>query len=154
MQLTRYTDYALRVLMYLGVRGERLATITKIAECYDISRNHVMKVVYDLGRLGYIETIRGRNGGIRLRVAPELINVGTMIRHMENGFALVECFGTNNQCRLTPVCALSGAVGEALAAFFNVLDGYTLADLLEPRARIVHQLGLAAPERPTGRFPG
>jgi len=144
MQLTQYTDYALRVLMYLGLRGERLATITEIAECYGISRNHVMKVVFDLGQLQYVETIRGRNGGVRLRTTPEQINVGSVVRHMEHNLALVECFGASNQCRLTPVCVLRGAVGEALEAFLGVLDRYTLADLLAPRQQIAEQLGVSA----------
>lgn len=142
MKLTHYTDYALRVLMYLGVRGEGLATITEISERYGISRNHVMKVVFDLGRLDYVETVRGRHGGVRLRRAPEEINVGELVRHMESNLALVECLGDHNSCCLTPVCVLRGAVEEALEAFLGVLDRYTLADLIEPRDRLAGQLRL------------
>lgn len=142
MKLTHYTDYALRVLMYLGVRGEGLATITEISERYGISRNHVMKVVFDLGRLDYVETVRGRHGGVRLRRAPDEINVGELVRHMESNLALVECLGDHNSCCLTPVCVLRGAVEEALEAFLGVLDRYTLADLIEPRDRLAGQLRL------------
>lgn len=142
MKLTHYTDYALRVVMYLGVRGEGLATITEISERYGISRNHVMKVVYDLGRLDYVETVRGRHGGVRLRRAPEEINVGELVRHMESNLALVECLGASNTCRLAPVCVLRGVVEEALEAFLAVLDRYTLADLIVPRDRLAGRLGL------------
>ncbi len=142
MRLTQYTDYALRVLMYLGLRGEQRVTITEIAERYTISRNHIMKVVFQLGQLDYVETTRGRNGGIRLQQSPEAINVGEVVRSMERNLDLVECFGADNQCCLTPACVLRGAVGEALAAFFAVLDRYTLADLLGPRDRLAAQLGL------------
>jgi len=144
MKLTQYTDYALRVLMYLGVRGEGLATITEISECYGISRNHVMKVVYDLGQLEFIETVRGRHGGLRLRRDPADVNVGELVRQMEHHFALVECLGPDNHCCLTPVCVLRGAVNEALEAFLEVLDGYTLADLIAPRSRLAGQLRLHA----------
>lgn len=140
MKLTRYSDYSLRVLMYLGVRGEGLATISEIAEAYGISRNHVMKVVFDLGRIGYIETVRGKRGGIRLRRAPEEINVGELVRRTETNMELVECFGADNQCCLAPVCVLRGALDAALKAFLDVLDGYTLADLIAPREQLSRQL--------------
>ncbi|UEX79715.1 Rrf2 family transcriptional regulator [Spiribacter halobius] len=140
MKLTRYSDYSLRVLMYLGVRGEGLATISEIAEAYGISRNHVMKVVFDLGRIGYIETVRGKRGGIRLRRAPEEINVGELVRRTETSLELVECFGSDNTCCLAPVCVLRGALDEALRAFLEVLDRYTLADLIAPRRQLADQL--------------
>jgi len=140
MKLTRYSDYSLRVLMYLGVRGEGLATISEIAGAYGISRNHVMKVVFDLGRLGYIETVRGKHGGIRLRRAPEEINVGELVRRTETSLELVECFGSDNTCCLAPVCVLRGALDEALRAFLEVLDRYTLADLIAPRQQLANQL--------------
>lgn len=140
MKLTRYSDYSLRVLTYLGVRGEGLATISEIAEAYGISRNHVMKVVFDLGRIGYIETVRGKRGGIRLRRAPEDINVGELVRRTETSLELVECFGSDNACCLAPVCVLRGALDEALRAFLEVLDRYTLADLIAPRRQLADQL--------------
>lgn len=142
MKLTQYTDYALRVLMYLGVRREGLATITEISERYGVSRNHVMKVVFDLGRLEYIETVRGRHGGLRLRRDPEDINVGELVRQMESNFALVECLGADNTCCLSPVCVLRGVVSEALEAFLEVLNHYTLADLIAPRKQLAGQLRL------------
>lgn len=136
MRLTRYTDYGLRVLMYLGMQPGELATIRDISDAYGISRNHVMKVVHALGKLGYIETIRGKGGGIRLAQSAESVNVGELVRRMESDFELVECFGPANQCVLTGCCVLPGAISEALKAFLAVLDGYTLADLLVPRRRI------------------
>lgn len=136
MRLTRYSDYALRVLMYMGVRGERLVTIDEIAGAYDISRNHVMKVVYDLGRSGYIRTVRGRNGGVTLARPPAGINLGMLLRETENDLALVECFGPDNRCCLTPVCVLKQALDEALTAFMAVLERYTLADLIASRQEL------------------
>ncbi|MDN5848556.1 MAG: Rrf2 family transcriptional regulator [Nitrococcus sp.] len=138
MRLTRYTDYCLRVLMYLGVKGDELATIKEIAERYDISKNHLMKVAYELNRLGYIETIRGKNGGMHLRLAPEQINLGRLVRDTESDLAIVECFATNGHCSITPSCVLKDVLGEALDAFFSVLSQYTLHDLLGPK----HDLGL------------
>lgn len=130
MRLSRYTDYSLRVLIHAGVHHDRLITIGEIAECHAISRNHIMKVVYELGRLGHVQTIRGKHGGIRLGRPAEEINIGRLIRQTESDLALAECFGSQNRCRLTPACVLKGVLGEALAAFLNVLDRYTLADLV------------------------
>jgi Rrf2 family nitric oxide-sensitive transcriptional repressor len=145
MRLTTFTDYCLRVLMHVGAKSDALATIDEIAESYDISRNHLMKVVFRLGQLGYLETVRGKGGGMRLAKAPEQINLGTLVRQTEEDLALVECFqGGNQQCRIASVCILREALGEALAAFLTVLDGYTLADLLKPRRRIAQLLHIAA----------
>lgn len=137
MRLTRYTDYCLRVLMYLGIKGDELATIREIAERFDISKNHLMKVAYELNRLGYIETIRGKNGGMHLRLAPEQINLGQLVRDTENDLAIVECFATDGHCSITPSCVLKQVLGEALEAFLAVLSQYTLSDLLVPK----HDLG-------------
>jgi Rrf2 family nitric oxide-sensitive transcriptional repressor len=125
MRLTRYTDYAMRVLLYLGARPERLCSIAEIARAYDISQNHLMKIVNDLAREGYIESVRGRFGGIRLGRPASDINIGEVIRHSEEGFDLVDCAS----CVIAPACGFSGALHEALAAFMAVLDRYTLADL-------------------------
>ncbi|KAB2927298.1 MAG: Rrf2 family transcriptional regulator [Dechloromonas sp.] len=130
MRLSSFSDYSLRVLMYLGVHGERLATIGEIAGAYDISLNHLTKVVNLLGRLGHIETVRGKGGGIRLGRAPAEIRLGEVIRQTENDFALVECFATGSQCQIHAACRLPPILDEALAAMFAVLDRYTLADLL------------------------
>lgn len=154
MRLTSFTDYCLRVLLYLGLKQNELSTITEIAECYAISRNHLMKVVYELGRLGYVETIRGKHGGMRLRAQPSHINLGKLIRQTENDLSLAECFGTKNHCRLTPSCTLRSALEEALQAFLDVLDRYTLADLLEPRAKLAALVSIEIPMRDAhGKLP-
>jgi len=146
MQLTQYTDYALRTLLYLAVT-EKNATITEIAERYSISRNHLVKVVHNLGKLGYITTIRGRQGGLRLARAPEHINLGEVVRRTEPNFHLVECFDrASDRCILTPGCQLKGVLGKAMGAFLNVLDEYTLADLLGNRSELEQiLLGVARP---------
>ncbi|RDI42252.1 RrF2 family transcriptional regulator [Falsibacillus pallidus] len=132
MRLTNYTDYSLRVLIYLAtLKNNELANIKQIADAYSISKNHLMKVTYELGKMGLVETIRGRNGGIRLAKTPEDINIGKIVRKTEEDFHMVECFdGKNNQCVITPVCGLKHALWKALQAYMTVLDGYTLADLV------------------------
>lgn len=136
MRLTSFTDYCLRTLMYLGLKQDELVTISEIAEHYDISRNHLMKVVHELGRLGYIETIRGKHGGMRLNGQPADIRLGDVIRGTENDMALAECMGSSNNCRLATTCVLRGVLGEALEAFLHVLNRYTLEDLLAPRQEL------------------
>ena len=141
MRLTVYTDYALRVLMYLAVHPEPKPTIGEISSSYRISRNHLMKVVYELGVAGYIETVRGKNGGLRLARRPEDIGLGELIRQTEPDMALVPCFDpVNSPCAITPACRLRGALHQALAAFLQVLDGYTLADLVGNRPALEHLL--------------
>src|SRR5512147_889263 len=133
MRLTTFSDYSLRVLMYLAADRERLATIDEIAAAYKISRNHLMKVVHLLARSGYLETVRGKGGGMRLARAPERINVGEVLRATEDGFALVDCFEDGHvDCRIARACVLKNAIAQALEAFLRVLDGYTLADLVVP----------------------
>jgi Rrf2 family nitric oxide-sensitive transcriptional repressor len=129
MRLTRYTDYAMRVLLYLGARPDRLCSIAEIARAYGVSQNHLMKVVNDLVREGYVASVRGRFGGVRLGRAPAQINVGAVVRHTEEGFDLADC----TECLIAPACGLTGALHQALAAFLAVLDGYTLEDLLAKR---------------------
>lgn len=131
MRLTRYTDYSLRVLIYLGTKPERLATISEIAAYYGISRNHLMKVVHQLGTLGYIETLRGKGGGIRLALPPAEIGIGKVVRDTEENLDIVECFNPENRgCVILPVCQLKSVLGEALESFLATLDLYTLEDLL------------------------
>lgn len=131
MRLSTFSDYSLRVLMYLGVQPDRLATIAEIAAAHEISENHLMKVVHQLGRSGYLETVRGKGGGMRLARALKDIVLGEVIRQTEGDIAMVECFADNPSCRILSACRLRGILGEALSAMFLVLDGYTLADLLE-----------------------
>ncbi|MDR6858572.1 Rrf2 family transcriptional regulator [Variovorax guangxiensis] len=133
MRLTDYTDYTLRVLMYCAAHRERLVTITELAECHKVSKNHLMKIVNDLARQGVIETTRGRGGGLRLLKQPSDIRVGDVVRGAETDFRLVECFdGRTNTCTLTPTCRLKKVLGAALQAYFNELDGTTLADIAGP----------------------
>ncbi|SFU51598.1 RrF2 family transcriptional regulator [Halomonas korlensis] len=143
MHLTRFTDFSLRVLMYLAVKGEQRSTIAEIAERFDISRNHLMKVVQDLNHHGYITSIRGKNGGLLLKRDPASISLGELVRTTERDLALVECFGDDNECIITPACRLKPILAEALSAFLAVLDHYTLADLLgQRRSRLISLLQL------------
>ncbi|MEX2366001.1 MAG: Rrf2 family transcriptional regulator [Pseudohongiellaceae bacterium] len=130
MHITRYTDYSLRVLMYVALCDGRRANIQEIAEHYKISRNHLMKVVQSLNNQGYLETTRGKKGGIRLKLPAEEINLGELIRNTENDLVLVECLGQSNQCVIAPVCQLKNVFSQAMDSFFQVLHQYTLADLL------------------------
>jgi Rrf2 family nitric oxide-sensitive transcriptional repressor len=135
MRLTVYTDYALRVLMYLSVHTDPLPTIAEIAESYRISRSHVMKVAYELGHAGYIETVRGKKGGLRLARSPSEIRLGEVIRRTEPDMALVACFEPAKvQCVLSSDCRLRSTLYQAQAAFLEVLDRFTLADLVSHRA--------------------
>ncbi len=133
MRLTQYTDYSLRVLIYLGSKKENsLSNIKDIADAYDISKNHLMKVTHELGKMGMITTIRGRNGGIRLALAPSEINIGNIVRKTEEDFQIVECFNQEkNSCVITPVCGLRHVLHKALFAYLAVLDQYTLSDLIQ-----------------------
>lgn len=135
MRLTMYTDFSLRILIYLGSKEPgTLSTVQEISSAYNISKNHLMKVTFELGKAGFIQTVRGRNGGIQLADEPGNINIGTVVRKMEDDFHLVECFDReHNRCPIAPVCGLRGVLGQALQAYFNVLDGYTLEDLLVNR---------------------
>jgi len=135
MRLTSYTDYTLRTLMYLGVNRDRLVTIQDIADLHSISKNHLMKVVYQLGLSGIVETVRGRNGGLRLKREPEEINIGALVRETETDFYMAECFDRdNNQCALTSACKLKRVLTQATSAYLAVLDNVTLAGLLMPSA--------------------
>jgi len=148
MRLTTFSDYTLRVLIYLGTNPDRIATIGEVAAAYGISENHLMKVVHALSLRGYIETVRGKGGGMRLKLAPEAINVGEVIRGSEDDPRLVECFDKNtSDCRIEPACLLKGILGRALEAFFAVLDRYTLLDLMAPRPKLVKLLALTDTQR-------
>ncbi len=131
MRLTTFTDYSVRVLIYLGINQERLATVAELADDYDISRNHLTKVVHFLGKRGYVDTLRGRGGGIRLACSPEEINIGQLVRETEKKTIIVECFNQDSsQCKITSACRLIDILNEAQQAFYAVLDKYTLQDLI------------------------
>jgi len=141
MRLTRYSDYAMRILLYLAARPERVCSISEIAGAYGISQNHLVKVAHDLVKAGYIATLRGRTGGLRLGRPPASIRVGELIRHTEDDFELVEC----PSCILARGCGLSSVLDEAMAAFMAVLDAYTLADLIERRRDVLRLFLSSAP---------
>jgi Rrf2 family nitric oxide-sensitive transcriptional repressor len=144
MRLTSFTDYTLRVLIYLGAqRGKgRLATIGDIATAYGISENHLMKVVHHLARQGYIETTRGKGGGMRLARAPRDISLGGVIRGAEEDFALVECFQDGKpKCSIQGACTLRKVLSQAMDAFLAVLDAKTLESLLRPESELLKIFG-------------
>jgi Rrf2 family transcriptional regulator, nitric oxide-sensitive transcriptional repressor len=141
MQLTQYTDYSLRVLIYLGIHRDRRVTITEISNAYDISRNHLVKVVHQLANNGWITTIRGKSGGMHLAFPPEQINIGTIIRQTEPHFNLLECFDTtNDKCVISPSCSLKRTLYQARKAFLDVLDQHTLADSLGSKSAEIIQI--------------
>lgn len=133
MRLTQYTDFSIRVLIYLGLNPERRCTIQEIAEGYGISRNHLMKVVQQLASSGFVVSARGSGGGLMLSRAPEMINLADIVAEMEPDFAMVECFRENNGCVITPACRLPPMLARATRAYLGVLRDYTLADLLDKR---------------------
>ena len=134
MRLTTFSDYTLRVLMYLAIDPAALATIPGIAAAYDISENHLMKVVHHLARAGIIESTRGKGGGIRLALPPEKIRIGQIVKMSEGEAPIVECLGEHQSaCCIAPTCQLTGALLSAFDALYAKLDEYTLADLTENR---------------------
>jgi Rrf2 family nitric oxide-sensitive transcriptional repressor len=135
MRLTTMTDYAMRLLMYVAQHPERLCTISEVARAYGISNAHLMKITHRLGLSGWLTTVRGKGGGIRLAAAPAEINLGAVVRSIEPDFFLVDCFSGDTVCRLNGQCQLSGIVNGALQSFMGHLDRYTLADLLPPAAK-------------------
>ena len=150
MRFTVYTDYSLRLLMYLALKDDGLATIAEIAENYGISKNHLMKVAHQLGVAGYVATVRGRSGGLRLAKPAEAIGLGEVVRHTEPDMALVSCFDpVNAPCAIQRCCVLRGALEKACLAFVDVLDGYTLSDLVKPRARLQALLSVAPSHVPS-----
>ncbi|BAQ18412.1 RrF2 family transcriptional regulator [Methyloceanibacter caenitepidi] len=145
MRLTVYSDYALRLLMYVAVKDGDLATIAEVAGAYGISKNHLTKVAYELGVAGYVETVRGRGGGLRLARRPERISLGDVVRHTEPDMALVPCFPPLDEgCAIERCCVLRKALHKAGEAFLEVLDGYTLADLARPRSALKSLLAIPA----------
>ena len=136
MKLTTFTDYSLRTLMFVATAPEGRATIAQVAKAFDISENHLVKVVHLLGREGLLLNTRGRGGGLALARPAKEINVGAVVRLAEGGDYPAECFHDAGNCAIAPVCRLAGVLAEALAAFYRVLDGQTLADLVENRRKL------------------
>ncbi len=137
MRLTIYSDYTLRVLMYLALDPERLATIAEIADAYRISENHLTKVVHQLARAGLLVSVRGKNGGIRLAKPPESVRIGDVVRASEGDAPIVECLGPDGTCRIAPVCKLQGLLVDAFDALYDRLNEKTLADLMGPRKQML-----------------
>lgn len=141
MQLTKYTDYSLRVLIYLALQeqGVRI-TVSEIADHFNIPKNHLIKVVHHLGKLGYVQTTRGKNGGICLAREPEDMGVGDVIRNMEHSLKIVDCQSPST-CPILPVCLLPSILGKAGEAFLNVLDQYTIRQLINQSVQLKSLLG-------------
>jgi Rrf2 family nitric oxide-sensitive transcriptional repressor len=149
LRLTVYTDYSLRLLMYLALNDDGLATIAEVADSYGISKNHLMKVAHQLGIAGYVATVRGRSGGLRLAKPAEAIGLGQVVRQTEPDMALVPCFKPiNAPCSIQRCCVLQTALEKAYLAFVEVLDGYTLGDLVKPRAPLRALLSITPVGRP------
>lgn len=147
MRLTIYTDYSLRTLIYLGVRGDRLTPVGEIAKAYGISKNHLLKVANHLAAGGYVEAVRGSGGGIRLARPAADINIGQVVRHTETDMTLVECFCPGeNGCRIETACLLRSILRNALRAFLGVLDRYSLSDLMASKPLLEELLGQATTE--------
>ena len=147
MHITTFTDYSLRVLIQAAIRQPQRVTIDEVANAYGISRNHLIKVINELARAGFIVTHRGRGGGFMLARPANRIKVGDVVKFGEQGLPLVECFDAgNNACVITPACRLKGMLGEAVRAFQSVLDKYTIADICDKPDALVRHLGLTAAE--------
>jgi len=153
MKLTSFTDYSLRVLIYLASQPGQRATIAEIATAFDVSEHHLTKVVHFLGKAGWLANVRGKGGGLELGELPERIGVGEVVRQTEGHAVVVECFGEEGgNCCIAPVCHLRTVLGEAVAAFYGVLDRYTLADLVSNRQQLAAILFIDRASRPaTGR---
>jgi Rrf2 family nitric oxide-sensitive transcriptional repressor len=155
MRLSIHTDYALRMLICLGVRPREIVNVAEIADCFGISRHHLMRVAQRLRDGGYVETMRGNGGGLRLAQPPSAINIGAVVRCTENDFSLVACFAPEGTCRIMPACTLRSVLADAMDAFLAVLDRYCLEDLLGPRQVLLDLLGMAADDRePVGPAAG
>jgi Rrf2 family transcriptional regulator, nitric oxide-sensitive transcriptional repressor len=141
MRLTNFTDYSLRVLIYLAAQPAERATIAQVASSFRVSENHLVKVVHFLGKQGWLTNVRGKGGGLELGMPPEAIVVGRVVRETEGLSQLAECFGdTDGDCAIAPDCRLRGVLGEAIKSFYAVLDRYTLADLVNNRQRLAQVL--------------
>jgi Rrf2 family nitric oxide-sensitive transcriptional repressor len=159
MQLTHYTDYSLRVLLYLSLQDEERVTISDIAERFQIPRNHLVKVVHHLGKLNYIHTTRGKKGGLKLAMPADEISIGTIVREMETRLDIMDC-NAPSTCPILPLCRLKHVLHEACDAFLQVLDGYTVADLQQAPEDLKnllcwrHHSKHSSTVSPLNRYPG
>lgn len=143
MQLSKFSDYALRVLIYLAGQPDALSTIDEISERYDISKDHLRKIVHNLVQSGWVKSRRGRGGGLSLAMPPADISIGMVIRSTEDNLTIVECFNSaTNTCQISGVCRLSGMLDEALQAFLSALDKYSLDDITTGQSALMARLGL------------
>lgn len=134
MKLTGFTDYSLRVLIYLATQPKERATIAEISRAFNVSENHLVKVVHFLGKSGWLANVRGKGGGLELAMPPELVPIGKVVRQAEGAAVVAECFSERGgKCSITGICRLQGVLGQAVAAFYGVLDQYSLADLVHNR---------------------
>ncbi|MFO1413848.1 MAG: Rrf2 family transcriptional regulator [Burkholderiales bacterium] len=145
MRLTTFTDYSLRVLIFVAARPATRATIGEIAGSFGISEHHLTKVVHALGKAGFLTNLRGRGGGLMLARPAREINVGAVVRETEGAAQPAECFAPDNQCTISRVCRLRGVIDEAVNAFYEVLDQYTLDDLVRNRAPLARVMYAPAP---------
>ncbi len=146
MKLTSFTDYSLRVLIYLAAQPGQRATIAQIATAFDVSENHLVKVVHFLGKLGWLANVRGKGGGLELGGPPDKIVVGQVVRATEGNAVVAECFGeSGGDCQIAPNCRLRGVLAEAVTAFYGVLDRYTLEDLVNNRQQLARMLFIDHP---------
>ncbi len=153
MRLTAYTDYSLRTLIFLAMNREQLVTIQEIADAHGIAKNHLTKVVHRLGTLGYIDTVRGRNGGLRLGREPADINIGEVVRHTETDFYMASCFDKSSAgCMYSAACALKGVLSQATAAFLDVLGAVTLEQMVGKEERKAGASGEAGPKTVVMQF--
>lgn len=143
MKLTSFSDYSLRVLMYLALHRDELSTISMIADAYGISENHLMKVVHQLGKQGLLESVRGKGGGVRLAVDPARVRIGSVIRQAEGHTPIVECLSKENTCRIAPQCKLAGVLKRGFNALYEELDKTTLADLVGDQTGLRRELQIS-----------
>ncbi|AMO24030.1 nitric oxide-sensing transcriptional repressor NsrR [Ramlibacter solisilvae] len=149
MKLTTFTDYSLRVLIYLAARPEQRVTIAEVAQAFAVSEHHLVKVVHFLGQQGWLLNVRGKGGGLELGMVPDRIRVGQVVRQTEGEVRVAECFGDGeSDCRIVSCCHLRGVLGEAVTAFYAVLDRYTLADLVANRQQLARVLFMERPAEP------
>jgi Rrf2 family nitric oxide-sensitive transcriptional repressor len=152
MKLTAFTDYSLRVLIYLAADPARRATIAEISTAFDISENHLTKVIHFLGKQGWLSTVRGKGGGVVLARAAEDINIGLVVRDTEGQVRPVECFSdTDNHCVIAPCCRLKGVLGEAVQAFYAVLDRYSLDQIARNQRELAGILHFTNPPATASR---